>query len=101
VLSLMAVVSEEICEEIQRSLEFFRSTTSEGEIKKMIISGGCAKIKGLDRFLSQRLDVPVDLADPFRNIHCSEKVFDPEYLQAMAPVAAVGVGLALRRMNDR
>jgi type IV pilus assembly protein PilM len=101
VISLMAVVSEEIFREIQRSLEFFRSTTSEEGINKMIISGGCAKIKGLDRFLSHRLGLPVEVADPFRNIQYSEKVFDPEYLQAMAPVAAVGVGLASRRMNDR
>lgn len=101
VLSLMTVISEELCEEIQRSLEFFRSTTSEEDIDKIVISGGCAKIKGFGPFLSHHLDVPVEIADPFRNIQCSEKVFDLEYLQAMAPVAAVGVGLALRRMNDR
>jgi type IV pilus assembly protein PilM len=101
VVALMAGISEEICEEIQRSLEFFRSTTSAEEIDRMIISGGCAKIKGLDQFLRHRLDLAVDVADSFRNIQYSEKVFDPEYLHAMAPVAAVGVGLALRRMNDR
>ena len=101
VLSVMKRVSEEVCEEIQRSLEFFRSTTSEDEINRMVISGGCARIKGLAEFLSQRLGITVERADPFRNIQYSDKVFDPEYLQAMAPVAAVGVGLALRRMNDR
>ena len=101
VLSLMAVISEEISEEIQRSLEFFRSTTTEEAIDKIVLSGGCARLKGLDRFLSDRLGLPVQIANPFQNIHCSEKVFDPEYLRDMAPVAAVGVGLALRRMNDR
>jgi type IV pilus assembly protein PilM len=101
VVSLMAVISEEISEEIQRSLEFFRSTTTEEAIDKMVISGGCARIKGLDRFLSDRLGLPVQTANPFQNIHCNEKVFDPEYLRDMAPVAAVGVGLALRRMHDR
>jgi type IV pilus assembly protein PilM len=101
VLPLMATVSEEICEEIQRSLEFFRSTTSEADVGRMVISGGCARIKGLDKFLQHRLELPVQVADPFRNIQYSDKVFDPSYLQTMAPVAAVGVGLALRRMNDR
>jgi type IV pilus assembly protein PilM len=100
VLPLMATVSGEICEEIQRSLEFFRSTTSDTTIERMVLSGGCSLIKGLDQFLSNRLGLPVELADPFRNIQYSEKTFDPEYIQAMAPVAAVGVGLALRRMND-
>ncbi|MCZ6874602.1 MAG: type IV pilus assembly protein PilM [bacterium] len=100
VLPLMAAVSEEICEEIQRSLEFFRSTTSDIAIEKMVISGGCALIKGLDQFLSSQLGLSVELADPFRNVQYSEKTFDPEYIQSMAPIAAVGVGLALRRTND-
>ncbi len=101
VLSLMAVISEEISEEIQRSLEFFRSTTAEEVINKIVVSGGCARIKGLDRFLSDRLGVPVEIADPFHRIQYSERVFDPEYLHDMAPIAAVSVGLAMRRMKDR
>ena len=72
VLSLMAVISEEISEEIQRSLEFFRSTTAEEVINKIVVSGGCARIKGLDRFLSDRLGVPVEIADPFHRIQYSE-----------------------------
>jgi type IV pilus assembly protein PilM len=100
-LSMMAGVSEEIAEEIQRSFEFFRTTAADEVIDRMVISGGCAKIKGLDRFLSNRLGLPVSVADPFRGLYYSDKFFDPEYLQDMAPVAAVSVGLALRRMHDR
>jgi type IV pilus assembly protein PilM len=100
-LSIMAGVSEEIAEEIQRSFEFFRTTAADEVIDRMVISGGCAKIKGLDRFLSNRLGLPVSVADPFRGLYYSDKFFDAEYLQDMAPVAAVSVGLALRRMHDR
>jgi type IV pilus assembly protein PilM len=100
VLAIMASVSEEIGEEIQRSFEFFRTTAADEVIDTMVISGGCAKIKGLDRFLSNRLGLPVSVADPFRGLYYSEKYFDPEYLHDMAPVAAVSVGLALRRMHD-
>jgi len=101
ILSIMAGVSEEIGEEIQRSFEFFRTTAADEVIDRMVISGGCARIKGLDRFLSNRLGLPVSVADPFRGLYYSDKFFDPEYLHDMAPVAAVSVGLALRRMNDR
>jgi type IV pilus assembly protein PilM len=101
VLAIMASVSEEIGEEIQRSFEFFRTTAADEVIDRMVISGGCAKIKGLDRFLSNRLGLPVSVADPFRGLYYSEKFFDPEYLHDMAPVAAVSVGLALRRTHDR
>jgi type IV pilus assembly protein PilM len=100
VLAVMAVVSEEMSDEVQRSLEFFRSTTAEEAVDKVMLSGGCAKIKGLDRFLNNRLGVAVEIANPFRRLRYSERVFDPEYLRDMAPLAAVGVGLALRRMSD-
>ena len=101
ILPLMATTSAELCEEMQRSFEFFRSTTTEEDINKIVISGGCARIRGLDRFLSHHLGVTVEIANPFESIQCNEKIFDPEYLQAMAPVAAIGVGLALRRMDDQ
>ena len=100
VLPLMIAVSEELSAEIQRSFEFFCSTTSAETINKVILSGGCARITGLDRFFGRRLGIPVEVADPFRNIHYNGKIFDPEYLQEMAPVAAVGVGLALRSLGD-
>jgi len=101
VLTVMASVSEEIGDEIQRSFEFFRTTAADEVIDRMVISGGCAKIRGLDRFLSNRLGLPVSVADPFRGLYYNDKFFDPEYLHDMAPIAAVSVGLALRRMNDR
>lgn len=100
VLPLLMAVSEELREELQRSLEFFRTTVVETTIDKMVLSGGCARIKGLDQLLNRRLALPVEVADPFRNIVYNGKVFDPEYLQDMAPVAAVGVGLAMRRLDD-
>jgi type IV pilus assembly protein PilM len=102
VLPLLLAVSEELSEELKRSLDFFRTmVASDIGIDKMVISGGCARIKGLNQLFSARLGVPVEVANPFRNIHYNGKLFDPEYLQDMAPVAAVGVGLAMRRIGDR
>ena len=100
ILPLLVSVSQELCEELRRSLEFFRTTVSESPLNKMILSGGCARIKGLNHLFNRSLGMPVEISDPFRNIHYSGKVFDPEYLQEMAPVAAIGVGLAMRRMDD-
>ncbi len=36
----------------------------------------------------------------FRNITADAKVFTPQYLESVGPVAAVSVGLALRRTNE-
>lgn len=101
VLPMLVAVSEELCDELKRSLDFFRSTAENVAIKKIVLSGGCARMKGLEVLFSNRLRMPVEIANPFRNIHYSGKIFDPEYLQDMAPMAAVGIGLAMRRMDDR
>ncbi|ETW94468.1 MAG: hypothetical protein ETSY1_34740 [Candidatus Entotheonella factor] len=101
VLPLLVTVSEELCDELKRSLDFFRSTAENTTIKNVVLSGGCARMKGLEVLFGKRLRMPVEIANPFRNIHYNGKVFDPEYLQDMAPMAAVGIGLAMRRMDDR
>lgn len=65
---------------------------------KIIFSGGGAKLEGLDCILSQELSLPVEVANPFKNIAYDIKQFDPEYINYSAPMAAVAVGLAARHM---
>jgi type IV pilus assembly protein PilM len=100
VQGIVESVSDSLAMEIQRSFDFFRATASEREIQKIVLSGGTARIKGLDEFISQRLGVPVIINNPFQNIKFNEKKFDPSYLMEIAPMAAVVVGLALRRAGD-
>ena len=99
-LGVLAAVSTEIGNELQRSFELFHAAASRG-VEGVVISGGCARIKGLDRFLAAHLGLPVSVANPFDRMRCDDDRFDAAYLQDMAPLAAVGVGLALRRRGDR
>ena len=99
-LDVMATVSTEIGGELQRSFDLFRTTTNRG-VDRVVISGGCGCIRGLDRFLGAHLGLPVSVANPFDRVYCDDSQFDAAYLQDMAPLAAVGVGLALRRRGDR
>jgi type IV pilus assembly protein PilM len=85
--------------EIQKSIDFFNSSTDE-IIDKIFISGGGSKIKGIDNVIENNLKIPVEIIDPFKNIEFDTKVFDHEYIKYIAPQAAVGVGLALRKEGD-
>jgi type IV pilus assembly protein PilM len=55
----------------------------------------------LGQLLSKSLRLPVELLDPFRQIDVPEKRFDPDFVRDLAPMAAVAVGLAMRRKDDR
>jgi len=98
---VMDGVSENIAVEIQRSFDFFRATSSEQGIHQILLSGGSSRVRHLDTFLGQRLKVEVEVNNPFQNIRINPKKFDEESLRELAPVAAVAVGLALRKAGDR
>ena len=44
--------------------------------------------------------MPVVVTDPFKVIKYDKKAFDSEYMRDMSAVAAVGVGLATRRLGE-
>jgi len=93
-------VNAELGGEILRSFDFFRSSAQVDAIHRMVLSGGCARLPALPPYLSQALGLPVEIANPFRDIIADPRKFDREYLSFIAPQMAIGVGLALREPDD-
>lgn len=91
---------EEILTEITRSLEYFQTTSGHEGVAGIILSGGGALLKDFHKYLAEKAGVEVRLAEPFRNISIPKK-FERTYLDEIGPIAAVAVGLALRRPADR
>jgi type IV pilus assembly protein PilM len=97
----LRTVTDEVVIEIRRSIEFYLASAGGDPIERAYLSGGSACMKGLDQVLSARLKLPVEPLDPFRRIAIPAKAFDPAYVAAMGPMAAVAVGLATRQKGDR
>ena len=93
--------AEPIVLEIERSVDYFRSTYSGEYIKKVLLSGGSARIPGILQTLMHRLNIETELINPLKNIRFSQKKFDATYLDSLGPMFALAVGLSLRRENDR
>jgi type IV pilus assembly protein PilM len=98
---ILQAVSENVALEIQKTFDFFRATSQEDRIDQIYLSGGTAKIHGLRELLADRFQAPVELLNPFLNVRYSEKDFNPDFLEDIAPSAAIAVGLAVRRVGDR
>lgn len=94
-------VSDSVANEIQRSLNFFSATSATDQITKVYVCGGCSKVHGFTEILEDKIGIPVEYLNPFNNVTVNERYFDPDYIQEIAPLAAVGVGLALRRARDK
>ena len=91
-------VSEILALEVQKTFDFYRATSEDGqaEVQKILLSGGCSKLAGLSDFLARRFETPVEHFDAFRRIKVDERRFDPAHMRELMPGMAVAVGLALR-----
>ncbi len=96
----MRQVTGQIVGEIARSLEFYSATAEDGQIGKILLAGGSAQVSGLAAAFEERMDVPVEVMNPVENISVGSNV-DPEMIEALCPSLAVGMGLAMRRLDEQ
>ncbi len=98
---VISSVADQVAGEIQRSLDFYAGTAAEPNLSRVFISGGTAKIPALFKTIESRVGVPVEILNPFKGVEVDERRFDASFLMDVAPAAAVGLGLALRKMGDK
>ena len=94
-------VNAEVASEIARTIDYFKSTVTEGEVQQVLLCGGGAQIAGLVKQLRDRMHAVVEVANPFAEVDTSGSDFDQATLADLAPMASVGIGLALRSVGDR
>lgn len=98
---VMDSANAEVASEIARTVDYFRTAVPDGDIDRVLLCGGGAKVKGLVRQLRERMHTDVEMANPFAEIDTAAVDIEPDILTEMSSVAAVGVGLALRTVGDR
>lgn len=92
---------ESFCDELNRSLDFFTSTSNQGRISKIYLTGGGSQMIGLKESLANLSQLPVEIFNPFHVVQVDKNVIATEYISQIAPLAAVAVGLGLRKVGDR
>lgn len=85
----------ELAEEVQRSVDHHHAQPGAREVSRVVISGEGALISGLDSFLGERLGLPAERARPAERLTANRSNVSDEQLQAMEPVLAVAIGLAM------
>ena len=98
---VMDSVNAEVASEIARTVDYFKTSTTNAELSRVLVCGGVARAKGLIQQLADRMQLPVEMADPFAEIDITGCDIEPDVLADFGPSAAVGVGLALRAVGDR
>ena len=84
--------------EVARALHFFFSSTPYNQVHRIVMSGGCAAIPGVDQAVMRRTQVETTVANPFVNMDVSPKI-KVRNLAQDAPTLMVATGLAMRRFD--
>lgn len=87
-----------LSQQIQRSLQFFLSSSTHRDVEHILLAGGCASIPGIDRYVEETLGIPTLIANPFVNMTISPRV-KPQTLSNDAPALMTACGLALRSFD--
>jgi type IV pilus assembly protein PilM len=99
-LHVIDSVTEIICLEIQKTYDFFKSTTAVDHIDRMIVSGGAAHTPGLIETLARKFAIPTEKFDSFKKITFDPKRFSSSMIADRAPDLAIAIGLALRSAEE-
>jgi type IV pilus assembly protein PilM len=87
--------------EIRRAIDFFYSTYPDDHIKRIILSGGGANVKEFSKLLAVQTSSEVKVINPFDKLNIDSDRLDTSYLNSMGPQAAICMGLAIRRVDDK
>jgi len=100
VAPVIRAVTEQVMLEVQKTFDFFKATAAADRIDRVVLSGGASRVEGFAGMLQSRFGMPVEALDPFKTISWDAARLGAEAADAQ-PVAAVAVGLGLRRAGDR
>lgn len=84
--------------EITRSINFYKGQQGGNAPQQLLLSGGSSIIPYTDRFFQEKLQLPVQLFSPFRNVELGENIPREELAKCTHFFGEV-VGLGLRRVT--
>lgn len=95
ILNSIEPLLENLTSEIEKTIDFYENMSEkEGSIKKIILSGGGANMKGLVAYLVKRLNREVEGGDPWINLNMKGEL--PPISRENSISYSTVVGLALR-----
>lgn len=97
---IISTIVSDWCTEIRRALDFFYSTYPDDQIKRIVLSGGGGNIAEFRELLAAEASAAVETINPFGKFLVDDSL-DPLFIKEIAPQAAICMGLAIRKVDDK
>lgn len=91
--------AEELISGLEVAFSYFRSLAKVEKIDWVVLSGGGALMPHLPEFIQSKLNIPIEIANPLRNIEYDPDLFTTVQPERIAPLLAVPIGLAARKVK--
>lgn len=85
--------------DIKRCFEFYETQSKGRSVERILLSGGGARLNGLDKFLADKFGLTVEFANPFRQVQVPTKGPFEALIESNATAFGVSMGLALRKFS--
>jgi type IV pilus assembly protein PilM len=95
----VVTASEELISGLEVAFSYFKSKAKVPQIDWLVLSGGGSLIPFLPEFIQAKLNVPIEIANPLRNVEYDPDIFKDMEPDRIAPLLAVSVGLASRKVK--
>ena len=99
--AVLRAMTDNVLLEVEKTFDFFKATASSDRIDRIMLSGGASRVEGFAESLRERFGTEVEPFDPFRQVACDPKKVGVDNIDDFGAVAAVAMGLALRKVGDR
>lgn len=109
VFSILVPALTDLSEQIKKYLEYYYSHIGHEHLppngkttEKVLLCGGGANLKGIDKFLQEQLGIPVEIGNPWVNVLAKPEKGVRKMSAAQSLKYTTAIGLALRgaRKND-
>ncbi len=94
----VATTFEELIAGIEVAISYFKSSSGLEALDWIVLSGGGALVPYLPELMQNKLAIPVEIFNPLRNIEYDPDLFVEHQPEKVAPLLAVPMGLAVRRV---
>jgi type IV pilus assembly protein PilM len=94
----VVTAAEELIAGLEVAMSYFKSASGADRLDLVVLSGGGALIPFFPEVLQMKLSIPVEIFNPLRNIEYDPDMFVEFQPEKVAPLLAVAIGLAARRV---
>jgi type IV pilus assembly protein PilM len=91
--------TDELISGMELAFSYFKTQAKVDKIDWLVLSGGGALVPYLPEYLQSRLNVPLEILNPLRNIDYDPEMFQYLSLEKIAPMLTVPIGLAMRKVR--